>query len=137
MVFHDQGFNSLLMRKAGLYLNQKVDVQLRHLHEKFENDIRNKYTMLCSCGILQKCRQQKLQQPSPFLSPLFPDSKATYNDTLMGDLQVRPELGNVAFGSGLQGWGFGIERFAKILSIKNGTAPWPQENVSRFERLFC
>jgi len=46
---------------------------------------------------------------------------ATYNDTLMGDLQVRPELGNVAFGSGLQGWGFGIERFAKILSIKNGT----------------
>ena len=40
----------------------------------------------------------------------------------MGDLQVRPELGNVAFGSGLQGWGFGIERFAKILSIKNGTA---------------
>lgn len=47
----------------------------------------------------------------------------------MGDLQVRPELGNVAFGSGLQGWGFGIERFAKILSIKNGTAPWPQENV--------
>eukprot|EP00438_Fugacium_kawagutii_P035184 Skav232759 [mRNA] locus=scaffold1229:118040:131707:+ [translate_table: standard] len=48
-------------------------------------------------------------------------AKATYNDASMGDLQVRPELGNVAFGSGLHGWGFSIERFAKILSAKTGT----------------
>eukprot|EP00435_Cladocopium_sp_Y103_P066293 s143_g28.t1 len=45
---------------------------------------------------------------------------ATYNDSSMGDLQVRPELGNVAFGSGLHGWGFSIETFAKILSAKSG-----------------
>ena len=91
-------------------------------------EIRNQYAgPPCSAvGVSPQCSNNH---------PIEADSKATYNDTLMGDLQVRPELGNVAFGSGLQGWGFGIERFAKILSIKNGTAPWPQENVSRFERL--
>lgn len=31
---------------------------------------------------------------------------ATYNDALMGDVQVQPEKGTVAFGSGLHGWGF-------------------------------
>lgn len=45
---------------------------------------------------------------------------ATYNDASMGDLQVRPEAGNVAFGSGLHGWGFGVEHFAKMLSAKTG-----------------
>merc|ERR1712166_1308742 len=45
---------------------------------------------------------------------------ATYNDELMGDTQVRPELGTVAFGSGLHGWGFNVERFARIYAVKMG-----------------
>jgi len=45
---------------------------------------------------------------------------ATYNDELMGDNQVLPELGTVAFGSGLHGWGFNVERFAKIYAAKMG-----------------
>merc|ERR1712070_127241 len=45
---------------------------------------------------------------------------ATYNDSLMGDVQVGPEKGTVAFGSGLHGWGFNIERFAKIYAAKMG-----------------
>eukprot|EP00439_Symbiodinium_sp_Y106_P022146 s16617_g2.t1 len=43
---------------------------------------------------------------------------ATYNDALMGDVQVTPEKGTVAFGSGLHGWGFTTERFAKIYAQK-------------------
>ncbi|CAL1168256.1 unnamed protein product [Cladocopium goreaui] len=45
---------------------------------------------------------------------------ATYNDSLMGDVQVQPEKGTVAFGSGLHGWGFTTERFAKIYAQKMG-----------------
>eukprot|EP00448_Togula_jolla_P019388 CAMPEP_0170590200 /NCGR_PEP_ID=MMETSP0224-20130122/11742_1 /TAXON_ID=285029 /ORGANISM="Togula jolla, Strain CCCM 725" /LENGTH=836 /DNA_ID=CAMNT_0010913979 /DNA_START=89 /DNA_END=2599 /DNA_ORIENTATION=- len=45
---------------------------------------------------------------------------ATYNDALMGDVQVTPEKGTVAFGSGLHGWGFNVERFAKIYAAKMG-----------------
>jgi len=45
---------------------------------------------------------------------------ATYNDALMGDVQVMPEKGTVAFGSGLHGWGFNVERFAKIYASKIG-----------------
>jgi elongation factor 2 len=45
---------------------------------------------------------------------------ATYNDELMGDVQVMPEKGTVAFGSGLHGWGFNTERFAKIYAAKMG-----------------
>jgi elongation factor 2 len=45
---------------------------------------------------------------------------ATYHDTLMGDVQVGPEKGTVAFGSGLHGWGFNVERFAKIYASKMG-----------------
>merc|ERR1719209_925135 len=45
---------------------------------------------------------------------------ATYNDALMGDVQVMPEKGTVAFGSGLHGWGFNVERFAKIYAAKMG-----------------
>lgn len=43
---------------------------------------------------------------------------ATYHDVLMGDVQVMPEKGTVAFGSGLHGWGFNVERFAKIYAAK-------------------
>ena len=71
------------------------------------------------------------QNPGPQLSPTVPQRlQATYNDSSMGDLQVRPELGNVAFGSGLHGWGFSIETFAKILSAKSGMAPWPAPFVA-------
>merc|ERR1719456_1565774 len=45
---------------------------------------------------------------------------STYNDELMGDVQVFPEKGTVAFGSGLHGWAFNIERFAKIYASKFG-----------------
>merc|ERR1711865_94107 len=45
---------------------------------------------------------------------------ATYNDALMGDVQVDPSLGTVAFGSGLHGWGFNVERFARIYAAKMG-----------------
>merc|ERR1712117_188504 len=45
---------------------------------------------------------------------------ATYNDALMGDVQVGPDKGTVAFGSGLHGWGFNVERFAKIYAVKMG-----------------
>merc|ERR1711904_611803 len=45
---------------------------------------------------------------------------STYNDELLGDIQVAPEKGTVAFGSGLHGWGFNIERFAKIYAVKMG-----------------
>jgi elongation factor 2 len=45
---------------------------------------------------------------------------ATYNDVKMGDASVAPEKGTVAFGSGLHGWGFNIERFAKIYASKMG-----------------
>jgi elongation factor 2 len=45
---------------------------------------------------------------------------STYNDEALGDIQVAPEAGTVAFGSGLHGWGFNIERFAKIYAVKMG-----------------
>merc|ERR1719498_368021 len=45
---------------------------------------------------------------------------STYNDALLGDIQVAPEKGTVAFGSGLHGWGFNVERFAKIYAAKMG-----------------
>merc|ERR1712196_462350 len=45
---------------------------------------------------------------------------ATYNDELMGDVQVDPSKGTVAFGSGLHGWGFNVERFARIYAAKMG-----------------
>merc|ERR1712054_20858 len=41
-------------------------------------------------------------------------------DELMGDVQVKPEMGTVAFGSGLHGWGFNVERFARIYASKMG-----------------
>jgi elongation factor 2 len=43
---------------------------------------------------------------------------STYADELMGDNQVVPDNGTVAFGSGLHGWGFNVERFAKIYAAK-------------------
>jgi elongation factor 2 len=45
---------------------------------------------------------------------------ATYKDDLLGDVQVYPSDGTVGFGSGLHGWGFTIQRFAKMYAAKFG-----------------
>eukprot|EP00743_Colponemidia_sp_Colp-15_P005209 GILK01005604.1.p2 GENE.GILK01005604.1~~GILK01005604.1.p2 ORF type:complete len:846 (-),score=95.05 GILK01005604.1:135-2672(-) len=45
---------------------------------------------------------------------------ATYNDPCMGDLQVSPDKGTVAIGSGLQGWAFSVSRFARMYASKFG-----------------
>ena len=39
---------------------------------------------------------------------------ATYNDEALGDLQVDPSKGTIAFGSGLHQWAFTLKHFAKI-----------------------
>jgi len=44
----------------------------------------------------------------------------TYQDNKMGDVQLDPAKGTVAFGSGLHGWGFNTERFARIYAVKFG-----------------
>jgi len=43
---------------------------------------------------------------------------ATYNDELLGDVQVYPEKGTVAFGSGLHQWGFTLKKFAKLYASR-------------------
>jgi elongation factor 2 len=43
---------------------------------------------------------------------------ATYNDEALGDLQVHPTKGTVAFGSGLHQWAFTLKRFAKTYGAK-------------------
>jgi elongation factor 2 len=45
---------------------------------------------------------------------------STYKDELLGDVQVDPVKGTVGFGSGLQSWGFTIERFAVMYMKKFG-----------------
>jgi elongation factor 2 len=45
---------------------------------------------------------------------------STYQDELIGDVQVFPSLGTVAFGSGLHGWGFTLTRFADLYAAKFG-----------------
>lgn len=45
---------------------------------------------------------------------------ATYFDETLGDVQVYPDKGTVAFGSGLHGWGFTLKQFAKKYSKKFG-----------------
>jgi elongation factor 2 len=46
-----------------------------------------------------------------------------YSDELMGDLSVHPVQGTVAFGSGLHGWGFTLNRFAHMYAKKFGVDP--------------
>merc|ERR1711981_585871 len=48
---------------------------------------------------------------------------ATYMDEVCGDLQVFPDKGTVAFGSGLQSWGFTLTHFAKLYAEKFNTDP--------------
>eukprot|EP01068_Selenidium_serpulae_P015908 Selendium_serpulae@DN6252_c1_g1_i26.p1 len=45
---------------------------------------------------------------------------STYNDELIGDVQVQPDKGTVSFGSGLHGWAFTIEKFARLYCKKFG-----------------
>lgn len=45
---------------------------------------------------------------------------STYKDELMGDVQVYPEKGTVAFGSGLHNWAFTLGKFAEMYSAKFG-----------------
>lgn len=45
---------------------------------------------------------------------------ATYVDNVLGDVQVYPEKGTVAFASGLHGWGFTLRQFAVRYSQKFG-----------------
>merc|ERR1712216_19404 len=43
---------------------------------------------------------------------------ATYNDEALGDCQVFPDAGTVAFGSGLQSWAFTLNHFAHLYASK-------------------
>merc|ERR1711981_86657 len=43
---------------------------------------------------------------------------ATYNDEALGDTQVFPDHGPVAFGSGLQSWAFTLNHFANLYASK-------------------
>jgi elongation factor 2 len=45
---------------------------------------------------------------------------ATYNDEALGDVQVHPTKGTVAFGSGLHQWAFTLKRFARDYGSKFG-----------------
>ncbi|KAJ8609264.1 hypothetical protein MRB53_039205 [Persea americana] len=45
---------------------------------------------------------------------------ATYFDKVLGDVQVYPERGTVAFGSGLHGWCFTVRQFAVKYAKKFG-----------------
>lgn len=45
---------------------------------------------------------------------------ATYFDKVLGDVQVYPEKGTIAFGSGLHGWAFTIRQFATRYAKKFG-----------------
>ena len=45
---------------------------------------------------------------------------ATYFDKTLGDVQVYPEKGTIAFGSGLHGWAFTIRQFANRYAKKFG-----------------
>jgi elongation factor 2 len=45
---------------------------------------------------------------------------STYRDETLGDVQVYPDKGTVAFGSGLHGWGFTLRQFAARYAKKFG-----------------
>ncbi|KAK5175605.1 Macrophage colony-stimulating factor 1 receptor [Saxophila tyrrhenica] len=45
---------------------------------------------------------------------------ATYYDKALGDVQVQPDKGTIAFGSGLHGWAFTVRQFAAKYSKKFG-----------------
>ena len=56
---------------------------------------------------------------------------ATYFDEALGNCQVSPDLGNVAFGSGLHGWAFTLHQFAFKYAKKFGV-----DRAKMMERLW-
>lgn len=56
---------------------------------------------------------------------------STYFDKALGDVQVQPYNGTVAFGSGLHGWGFTIRQFAVKYAKKFGV-----DRAKMMERLW-
>jgi len=48
---------------------------------------------------------------------------STYLDEKLGDVQVYPDAGTVAFGSGLHQWGFTLNKFAGMYASKWGITP--------------
>ncbi|SCV06076.1 LANO_0H21572g1_1 [Lachancea nothofagi CBS 11611] len=56
---------------------------------------------------------------------------STYADEVLGDMQVYPSQGTVAFGSGLHGWAFTIRQFANRYSKKFGV-----DKIKMMERLW-
>jgi elongation factor 2 len=56
---------------------------------------------------------------------------ATYFDQALGDVQVYPYKGTVAFGSGLHGWAFTVRQFAVKYAKKFGV-----DKVKMMERLW-
>ncbi|QLL30670.1 hypothetical protein HG536_0A04850 [Torulaspora globosa] len=56
---------------------------------------------------------------------------STYADEVLGDVQVYPSQGTVAFGSGLHGWAFTIRQFANRYAKKFGV-----DKVRMMERLW-
>ena len=56
---------------------------------------------------------------------------STYFDKALGDVQVQPYQGTVAFGSGLHGWGFTIRQFAVKYAKKFGV-----DKTKMMERLW-
>jgi elongation factor 2 len=81
---------------------------------------------------------------------------ATYQDDVLGDIQVKPEKGTVGFGSGLHAWGFTLKTFAKMYASKFGVPveklmkrlwgenffdskakKWTKKESSSTERGFC
>ncbi|OMP04048.1 hypothetical protein COLO4_09990 [Corchorus olitorius] len=56
---------------------------------------------------------------------------ATYEDPMLGDVQVYPEKGTVAFSAGLHGWAFTLTSFAKMYASKFGV-----DEAKMMERLW-
>lgn len=56
---------------------------------------------------------------------------STYYDKILGDVQVQPYQGTVAFGSGLHGWGFTVRQFAAKYAKKFGV-----DRAKMMERLW-
>ena len=80
---------------------------------------------------------------------------STYQDSALGDVQVSPDQGTVAFGSGLHGWAFSLRNFAGRYAKKFGvdkskllaklwgdnyfnpkTKKWTTKNDGNLERSF-
>ena len=57
---------------------------------------------------------------------------ATYRDEALGNCELDPTKGKVAFGSGLHQWGFTLKRFAKMYSVKFQTTRYKM-----LRRLWC